>query len=470
MKDDVKQIVRELEKRSKEPFKLEDFLFDKQLTFVKDPFPFKCAVTSRRAGKSVSCAADLCYTAITEPETVGLYITLSRSNAKRIIWPEIKRINRRFKLNGEFNESDLKVTFPNGSVVFLSGASDRTEIDKFRGLALKTVYIDECQAFPNYIESLIDDVIAPALMDHAGTLCLIGTPGPLPSGFFYDASRSKAWAQFHWTFWDNPHIPLKSGLTHDQSFKRELKRRGVSDQNPSIRREWFGEWIIDSDSLVYHYDASLNDYQELPKDRYTYILGVDVGFVDADALAVLAWNENSRNTYLVKELITKKQGLTELVEQIGRLRSEFDISKIVMDMGGLGKKLGEEMIKRYKIPVEAAIKQRKNEYIELFNDSMRTGSFKASAQSVFAHDCMRMEWDLDRSGPDHKIVSYRFHSDICDAVLYAWRTSYSYAYEKPIQKAIEGSKEWADELEQKAEEHFKALEDATKLDESLWKY
>ena len=227
--------------------------------------------------------------------------------------------------------------------------------------------------------------------------------------------------------------------------------------------------MLDSDALVFSYKTEKNDYKELPIAKYTYILGIDIGFEDADALAVLAFNDASRHTYLCKEVVTKKQGLTELVNQIEILQKEYDISKIVMDMGGLGKKIAEEIIRRYKIPVEAAEKSRKNEYIELLNDALRTGSLLIKANSRFAHDAMRVEWDLDKSTPERKVVSKRYHSDICDAVLYAWRCSYSFTYEAPKAKPMYGSKEYWDEeaqrLEEQAEEHFKNLEEMTKIED-----
>lgn len=460
------KVVEELQKRSSKPFRLEDYLFKEQLEFVQDSAPFKLAVTTRRAGKTVSCAADLIYSALETPESICLYITLSRINAKRIVWPELKRINRQFSLGIEFNESELMAKIPNGSIIYCSGASDRTEIEKFRGLAIKRVYIDECQSFPSYIEDLINDVIAPALMDYSGSLCLIGTPGPIPSGFFYDCSRSLAWKQHNWSFWDNPFILKKSGKTHQEILDRELKRRGVTIDNPSIQREWFGKWVLDSDSLVYHYDGKKSSYEHLPNHSWTYILGIDLGFDDADALVVLAHSATSPTTYIVEEKITRHQGITELVEQIADFRKHYDISKVVVDTGGLGKKIGEEISRRYKIAIQPAEKQRKIEYIELLNDALRTGALKAKGNSVFASDCMKVEWDLDKSTPDKKVISKRFHSDICEAVLYAWRESYSFTYTPEKKRSSPGSKEWANEeqerMEEEALEHFQGQEDPLK--------
>ena len=157
-----------LAKSEEKTFKLEDVCFDKQLAFINDPHPFVTAVCSVRAGKTTACAFDLIYTALTTPRIVCLYITLARTNAKRIIWPELVRINRDYELGGKVNESELSIKFKNDSIVYASGAKDKSEIEKFRGLALKLCYIDECQAFRNYISELVDEVIAKRLFDYAG--------------------------------------------------------------------------------------------------------------------------------------------------------------------------------------------------------------------------------------------------------------------------------------------------------------
>lgn len=426
-------------------FNVTKFLFDRQLAFVEDKNPFKIAVCSRRAGKTTSCAAHLIDTAIKNKDVTCLYITLSRNNAKKIIWRELNRINKEYNLNGTTDETELALTFPNGSVVYLSGAKDASEIEKFRGLALKLVYIDECQSFREYIRELIDDVLAPALIDYAGDLCLIGTPGPIPAGYFHECSASDTWSKHHWTFWDNPHIALKSGQTHQAIFNRELKRRGVGEQDPTMQREWFGKWVLDSDSLLVKYDSKINHFDTLPGKEYSYVMGIDVGFKDADAICVLAWSEREPTTYLIEEIITPKQGITELVEQIQAMQKKYPISKMVMDMGGLGKKIGEEIIRRYLIPVEAADKTRKMENIQLMNDALRSGRLRAKSTSRFAQDSYLVEIDRDKSTPERIKVSDRFHSDIIDAVLYAFKLSPAYTWEPPPPpKPKFGTKEYAD--------------------------
>jgi hypothetical protein len=470
----IKAVKRALSRRKKvadenKQFRLEGHLFKEQLAFVMDPSPNKVAVCSRRAGKTTACAADLVYTAINSPGTVCLYITLSRNNAKKIIWKEIKDLNRDYKLNGVLSIAELSITFPNASTIYLSGAKDETEIEKFRGLALKLVYIDECQSFRSYIKELINEVLAPSLMDYAGTLNIIGTPSPLPTGFFHDAYISdNGWAKFHWTFWDNPFIIQKSKVTHQQMLDRELKRRGVPASDPSVQREWFGRFTLDSNSLLLHYNPQLNHFDAMPAispKRLNYIMGIDLGFDDADAIAVLAWSEDTAATYLVEELVVRQQGLTELVEQIELLRKKYDITKIMIDQGGLGKKLAEEMRRRHGIPVQAADKARKMEHIAFLNDALRTGRFKAKTDSKFAQDSYLVEIDRDKSTPDRIKVSSAYHSDIIDAVLYAFVESPAFTYTPPVAKPKWGTQAWADAQN---DEMFQAeLEGITKEYEQL---
>lgn len=428
------------------PFTLDKFLFDKQLKFVEDPRPFKIAVCSRRSGKTVACAAHLVDVAMKNDEVVCLYITLSRNNAKKLIWREIQKINRDYKLGGIEDLTELSMIFPNKSIIYLSGAKDKSEIEKFRGLALKLVYVDECQSFRDYIRDLVDDILSPALMDYAGTLCLIGTPGPIPAGYFYECAEvSEAWSKHGWTFFENPFIALKSNKTHQELLERELKRRGVKAEDPSVQREFFGRWVLDSDSLWIHYDAALNHFTQLKeKIKYNYIMGIDLGYEDADAIAIIAWSESDPTTYLVDELIIKKQGLTELVSQIKAFQKKYDLSKMVIDEGGLGKKLAEEMRRQHGIPVQPADKTRKMENSAFLNDALRTGRFKAKSASFFAKDSYLVEIDRAKCTPDKIKLSDRYHSDIIDAVLYAFRESPGWSYEEPLAAPKPGTKEWAE--------------------------
>lgn len=399
-------------------FDLRRVLFPRQLPFGLDSSRQQTAVCTRRAGKTYGCAAKLLSVAIAKPGCVALYITLSRLNAKRIVWETLNELNRDFALGGTPGEAELVIKFPNGSRIYLSGAADSSEIDKFRGLPLGVVIIDEAQSFPAYLEKLVDEVLAPALMDFAGSLVLVGTPGPVPVGYYHGCVTRPGWSHHEWTVFDNPHIERKSGMTPQALLQDELARRGVTVEDPVIQREWFARWVLDTNALVFRYDAARNDFGALPT-LTDYVIGVDLGFDDADAIAVLGWAKGSTELFLVEEWVAAKQHITALAEALRARYVTYKPVVVVADMGGLGKKIAVELTERTEIPIEAAEKERKLEHIELLNDALRTGRLFARKDSRFAQDAMLCEWD--RSNPEKPKISERFHSDICDAVLYAYR-------------------------------------------------
>lgn len=440
--------------RFKPQFSIEKFCFKEQIDFIRDPAQFKTAVCSRRAGKTVSCAAHLIVTARENKDVVCLYITLKRVNAKRIIWPELLKINRVYSLGGIPNESDLSLRFPqSGSIIYCSGAKDKSEIENFRGLALKLVYVDESQSFRPHIEELIDDVISKALFDYAGQLCLIGTPGMVPAGYFHKCATSANWSHHAWTMFNNPHLERKSGKPVLTLIQDDCKRMGVEITHPKIQRECYGRWVIDLDSLVFKYDADKNNYIEIDyRQDWEFVIGVDLGFDDADAIAVIGWHKHQKIAYLIREEVQNKQGITELSEQIDSLIKEFDPLKVVMDTGGLGKKIAEEMRRRYTLPIHAAEKSRKFEYIEILNDAMRTERFFAKKTGRFAQDSLLVEWDFDKSTPDKLKIADGYHSDISDAVLYSYREALHWISEPAPVKIKPLTQAWFAQQAEEAEQ------------------
>jgi hypothetical protein len=427
-------------------FDLSAILFERQLPFGTETARQVTAVCTRRAGKSYACAAKLIDVARKKPGCVALYITLSRINAKRLVWGIVKELAERHKLGAKVSEAELCLELTNGSRIYLSGAADESEVEKFRGLALGLCIVDEAQSFPAYLAKLVDEVIAPALMDFAGQLFLVGTPGPVPVGYFHDCSVSPTWAHHSWSVVDNPWIAKKSGFTPQALLAQELERRGVTVDDASIQREWFGRWVLDANALVFRFDPARNGRSERRAWQH-YVIGVDLGFDDADAIAVLGWRDDSPEIDLVEEWVGAKQSITALMVRVKSAYDRYQPLAVVADTGGLGKKIAEEITQRTQVPIEAAEKERKLEHIELLNDAMRTSRFFAPPNSRFADDCMRVEWD--RSNPEKPKISERFHSDIADAVLYAWRRALAWAFVEPRASSPKiNTPEWFEQYEQ----------------------
>lgn len=448
MSIDKKKLFDEVKKRAtKKVLDITQVCFDKQIAFIKDPARYKTGVCSRRSGKTESCGHDLVATASSGPFCNVAYITLARTSAKRIIWPIIKRIIKEYDLSCKIDNTELTVEFDSGSTLYVGGAKDMQEIEKYRGLSLKKVYIDESQSFrESILETLIDDVLAYATMDVNGSICLIGTPGPLASGYFYRASHSRQWSNHKWTIFDNPWIKVKSGKEPSELLAEERARKGIDETNPTYRREALAEWCNDTDSLVYKFNATKNVYSKLPEAAMTYIFGVDLGYNDADAIAVLGFNQKENKVYLVEEIVKSKQDITSLANQVKKLKEQYQPVKIVMDAGALGKKIQEEIRMRQGLHMEAADKSRKFEFIELLNDDLRNAKFLAYRGSIFEEDSYKVEWD--RTNPEKPKISDRFHTDIGDAVLYAWRECKHFLWESEPKKYTTKDKEYEDQLEQ----------------------
>lgn len=478
-------IVAELQKRKAKAalpqFAFGSYCFDAQQDFFRNDSGnrFHTGVCSRRAGKTVGIVADMFGLGQTEKRQNLLYITISQTTARAIIWGDIEHIKDHFGLDDKTVKLDhqkLTVTFPKTKVkIYIRGVKDRSEIEKFRGWRLKKCYIDECQSMRSYIKELIDDVIIPALRDERGHLYLTGTPGPVKTGAFYKYSTSKTWDNHHWTAFDNPHMHNPEGkfglpvrdLNVTLAEEREVKE--IDENDPSYIRETFGLWVEDEDTLVFKFSREKNRYEALPTEgEWTYIMGVDIGYEDSDAIAVLGYNSWAKKVFIVEEYCKNKQTISDLMRSVIRIKDKYNPVKIVMDAGALGKKIQEEIRQRHGIHMEAAEKSRKIEFIELLNDDLRTGKLLAKHNpeaklklgelkySLFEEDCFLVQWDKDSilRNPERPKVSSEYHSDICDAVLYAWRECRHYLSEKPPETPNRDTDEYMNQLEAKESEEF----------------
>ncbi len=435
-------------------FTLEEFLFDKQIEFVRDQARFSVACCSVRAGKTVACAADLIHTAITMPGTLSLYITLARTSAKAIAWPDILRINREYGLGGVPNQSELTMHFPEfDSWIRLYGGNEEAEIEKIRGLSnVALIYIDEAQAFRQHIRDLVENIVTKRLYDTNGRCRMIGTPGPIEAGYFYDCTQSPGWSQHRWTMFDNPWLLKKSGKTPQELTDADCARRGVTLDDPAIQRENYGRWKQDPNALLLNYDREKNHYDELPRGVYTYLLGIDLGQRDYNFLSVLAFSDTSATTYLVEEKATANQLTDHLGRDIRELQTRYSFSKMVVDTGGLGLAIAEDLKARYALPLDAADKREKMASYAVLNNALRNGTFKAKHTSLFAQDCNLLERDDEKSTPERLVV--KGHSDAVDACLYPFKFSPAYTYVPPPIQPKPGTPEYDQKVERDLREHL----------------
>jgi hypothetical protein len=221
-------------------------------------------VCSRRAGKTYCVTRALVRKCLQSDGCHCVYIALTRSTAELLVWLPLQRIDEAYGLGIKFHHTKLRATFPNGSVLEVTGCPNKGEIEKLRGFSFSLVVIDEAASFPMYVEQLIKEVLEPALEETRGTLMLIGTPSGKCAGYFYDVTSSPDehdYSLHHWTVLDNPRFgrwydPKKRKLDPDwkniaAAWLEKVKAREGED-NPVFIREYLGIWARSHEDRMYH--------------------------------------------------------------------------------------------------------------------------------------------------------------------------------------------------------------------------
>lgn len=417
-------------------FSPEDLCFAEQLAFVRHRGKRVVARTTRRAGKSTGIGIKMIAAALSPPFANQGYATISLKNSKRLVWPVLKRLNTKFNLGGVPNEQEGFLRFPglpDEPKIYLGGLGATDEIEKWRGYegGLKAFVVDEAQSIrQGLLKEAIDEVVEPSLADYDGELTVLGSPGPVPAGYFYDIDVGKysaGWDHFFWSIRQNPWIERKSGKSVDIYLRELLARRQWTEEHPTYRRQYLGEWVNDPDALVFKWQDGRNGVDVLPdltEGKWSFILAGDLGFDDADAIGILGWRPHDPNVYLFDEHVQAKAGMTAFVEALKKMEKKYaaygSVLAIVLDLGGLAKKAIEDFRARFTLPLEAADKARKLDHLELLNDAMLSGRFKALRTSRFAQDCKIVQWDSDAWSRGERKIAREPHTDIGDTVLYGY--------------------------------------------------
>lgn len=447
--------------------------FHAQAWFAADPAKRKAALCTRRAGKSNALAGILLEAALNEPYGVCIYIGLTRRQAKKIMWKELRRLNEKYSLGLKFSHTDLTATLRNGAEIRVCGATDSRDIDRIRGEPFLIAAIDEAGAFPeDLLEELINEVLEPATLDYDGQILLTGTPTAACSGLFYRATtggedkNGKAtpfyfsrppkgwksgkpirgiasedqrvgWSVHRWTLHENPYIP-KAGSRFKTSAEWLTwlrKERGYTEQDAFYLREYCGIWIRDTTMLVY---PEINESSAIARDRkgtpleglptgnydWTYGISIDLGYDDPCAIAVFAWCPQLPEIYCAE--LTAKSGMViaEIAAEVKAIRRRVRrLAFCVIDQGGgTGKMVSEEFRRIYQIDCEGAKKNEKETYLRFANSDFRTGRLKIigpKCPGLFGQ-LKALQWDPKKPGTEDE----RFANDKADAFLYGHRKAH----------------------------------------------
>lgn len=451
---DYSALARLLRNKEFDPEDLFDPDFPQQKRFVDDPSKLKALWCTRRASKSFTAGLYMIKECLENPGINCLFIGLTRLSAKGIIWKDIlKVINQKHNLGADFNATELHMTLPNGSIIHLTGIdADEDEMDKLLGKKYRLVCLDESSFYTVNMHRLVYGILKPAVADpnskgERGTICMMGTSSNFTKGLFYDITTGvePGWSLHTWSAHDNPYVRIQ--------WQEELDEienlRPLFKETPLFKQWYLNQWVIDTEKLVYKFNPDKNLFDKRP-DRlkptgWSYVLGVDLGYEDDSAFVLCAFHENDPILYIVSTFNKKHMDITDVANKIKEYMTNYEVGKVIVD--GSDKQSVEEMRRRHGVPLEAAEKQGKSDFIELLNAELIQAKIKINNKCVnLMNELMGLVWKttgdvIDLPRKEHPSLP----NHLCDALLYSWRYCYSYMAENIVVRPVMGTKAWQDE-------------------------
>lgn len=437
------ELLRELQRRRRQAKNWYKNSFKEQITFIEDTAPLVGALCTRRAGKSYGVGLKLCKTAFESPGATLVYIALTRQSAKQIMWKDVlKTINREFGIGARFNDTELKMLFPNGAELLLVGADAKPEeMQKLLGQKFVLAVIDEGSMFRIDLEQLIYSTLKPAVADYGGQIVIIGTPSNNTKSLYYDITTGAepGWSVHRWSAKDNIH--MKDKWAEELAF---LKTKNPNiEETPIFRQMYLGEWVVDLDALIYKYDDERNFAPALPEAPvWHHLLGIDLGYNDPTAFVVCAYRNDDPTLYIVD--CFKKSGmiLTDVAEHTRMLQAKYAPHFMIID--NASRQAVEELVQRYHLPFTAAEKNNKYDFIQLMNTDIYNGHVKVLPKCTdLINEWRSLVWDERMLELGKHVEHPALPNHLSDAALYAWRWAYHYtAKPKTFQPLADPMDEW----------------------------
>jgi len=322
----------------------------------------------------------------------------------------------------KWTEKDKSFLFPSGArIVFGYLESDK---DKYRYLSAEFQYIafDELTQFSeDQYTYLFSRQRKAATVDVPIRMRAGSNPGGIGHAWvakrFIDPTTASA-----------PFVPAR--LSDNPNVDAETYRKSLAKLDPTTREQLEeGRWVQDQGGLVYRRFGTSSLIEAAPK-LTRYVLGIDYGFVDSTAFAVWGWRDWDPTAYLVECYKRDEMDPSGAATEAKALSERYGCTKIVGDIGGLGKGYAEEARRRFGVPVEPAQKANKFGYIDLMNGAFFRGEIKVVRATCldFIAEANTLRWDENAltkreapSSPNH----------CTDAALYGWREAWSFLETAP---------------------------------------
>ena len=429
--------------------------FHKQLAYLdaRKHHRYRAVQCTRRAGKSEGDIIDDIEIMQEFPGSKLVRLALTLESCLEIGWDTMLEKLDKVKIKHKTNVARSFIGLENGSKVRFSGVdSNEKEMKKILGQKLRKVSIDECGSMTINMKKLIYQMIDPALTDLSPNswISLLGTPENIPRTFFESVTSGNEsflpWHVIKWTTYENPFM-------RDQW---TIKVNEMIENNPEVvNASWFKThylnlWCSDDNLLILPINES-HMVDKCPIEKPNITLGVDLGYNDANAFSLIAWDYTHPNAYLIKAYKKSGMDFTDTANMIKLLQSQHNIVKVVID--GANKQGVEEMRKRHGLHLEIAEKQDKHIFLKMMKDDFiqkRLLIVKGEETEPFVQECESLQWKDELKIKEDD----RCENHCVDSSLYAWRESRHYYYTDPDPIIDMNSDQFMDKYERDlAEKH-----------------
>lgn len=224
-------------------------LHEAQQEIARAKARFKVVRAGRRFGKTIVKTETMLYKAVAKSVRLArsvknrsvIFIAPTQKQARTIVWSTFKE---RLTTIGEFNEQRLEIQVPTEdggkSTIFIGGYETR---ENYRGMPnVVHIEFDELDTMPEFFVAW-QEIFRPMLIDTGGSAGFGGTPkkeNPNLRRLETEYADDDEWAFFHFTTYDNPHVPpdeiekAKKELD-PQTFRQEIMADHVENEGALFR-------------------------------------------------------------------------------------------------------------------------------------------------------------------------------------------------------------------------------------------
>lgn len=267
-----------------------------QEKILLDTHRFRVLVCGRKFGKTTLNSEEIVCKAIYKSGLKILYVAPTLSDARNLMWDRLKQRFRGAIAYENDSRLELAIYTKNGGKSEITLGSWE-KIDNYRGLEYDFIVFDEVQDYRNFWVGW-QEAARPTLTPRQGQALFSGTS----KGFnhLYDLFnlqyKDPDYASFHFTTYDNPHIPVDE----IEAAKRELPEDRFAQEYLAQFRK--------SEGLVFkEFDRTRHLFTEPVYNFTESLAGVDFGYTNPTAIPYVKVKDGSY--YVTNELY--RTGMTD---------------------------------------------------------------------------------------------------------------------------------------------------------------